>query len=305
MVAHQPRDVRRDRAGEHGRLLAIELAGRRRPTSPAPAPRAASSPRPRAERRRPVARRCRACVRRQMRAQAALRARPASFGSGRCPGGSARVLLSENEIGASCAGSAAIRASFSGSAKSAGFEAPRGALRAPRAGHTRCSLPPRGGEQHAEISQDAGIHADRDHDRRRDHRIVSARRASPRCAATRATKTLAAPRSPWPNVLTKARSEALSSGRMTFVLFAPTHGIDAVTWQAGQYAALVVDQNDTKQIDTLARPARRGDPIFLPNGLNPDVIELRGARPDGDEDDRTPRRPTSHSRSCTPTRAAT
>lgn len=68
------------------------------------------------------------------------------------------------------------------------------------------------------------------------------------------------------NVLSKARSEAMSSGRMTFVLFAePTDG--SVTFATGQWAALVIDQNDDKKVGVEDAVTA----VFLPNGISPEV----------------------------------
>jgi len=73
-------------------------------------------------------------------------------------------------------------------------------------------------------------------------------------------------------VLTKARAQAMSSGHLTFVLFAePTDG--SVAFAPGQYAALVVDENGSGLIDFPACPICPDavTPIFLPSGINPDV----------------------------------
>jgi len=66
--------------------------------------------------------------------------------------------------------------------------------------------------------------------------------------------------------LSKARSEAMAGGRMTFVVFAqPTNG--TVPFDPGQYGAMVIDEDGDGQISA-------GDaitPLFLPNGINTDV----------------------------------
>jgi prepilin-type N-terminal cleavage/methylation domain-containing protein len=67
-------------------------------------------------------------------------------------------------------------------------------------------------------------------------------------------------------LLTKARTEATSGGRMTFVLFAEPAGGFA-PFAPGQYAALVVDQDDDKKVSA----ADAVTPIFLPNGISPEV----------------------------------
>jgi len=66
--------------------------------------------------------------------------------------------------------------------------------------------------------------------------------------------------------LSKARSEAMAGGRMTFVVFAPpTDG--SVPFQPGQYAALVIDEDG----DGVISGADAVTPLFLPSGINPDV----------------------------------
>lgn len=68
------------------------------------------------------------------------------------------------------------------------------------------------------------------------------------------------------NAITKARSEAAASGRMTFVLFAaPTDG--TIPFAPGQFAAMVVDQDDDKKVGA----ADAVTPIFLPNGTGANV----------------------------------
>jgi prepilin-type N-terminal cleavage/methylation domain-containing protein len=79
-------------------------------------------------------------------------------------------------------------------------------------------------------------------------------------------------------LLTKARTTAMATGHMTFVVFGePTDG--SAPFVAGQYAALVTDNNDSKAIDDLPDPADTITPIFLPAGINQDVT-IYGAHGD-------------------------
>jgi len=66
--------------------------------------------------------------------------------------------------------------------------------------------------------------------------------------------------------LSKARSEAMSGGRMTFVVFAPP-GNGTVPFEPGQYAAMVIDEDG----DGTIGPADAITPLYLPNGINTDV----------------------------------
>jgi prepilin-type N-terminal cleavage/methylation domain-containing protein len=67
-------------------------------------------------------------------------------------------------------------------------------------------------------------------------------------------------------VLSQARSQAMSSGRMTFVMFGqPTNGIDP--FEDGQIAAVVTDTDYDSHV-TEADPV---SPVFLPNGINSDI----------------------------------
>ncbi len=70
------------------------------------------------------------------------------------------------------------------------------------------------------------------------------------------------------NTLTRARSEAVASGRMTFVVFGkPADG--AFAWEDNQIAAIVVDQDDDQAISG----ADAVTPIFPPSGLNPEITK--------------------------------
>lgn len=75
------------------------------------------------------------------------------------------------------------------------------------------------------------------------------------------------------NVLTRARSEAVASGRMTFVIFGePIDG--SIPFESNQTAALVIDQNDNQKIDL---PDDAVTPIFAGPGISPEVTTY-GAR---------------------------
>jgi prepilin-type N-terminal cleavage/methylation domain-containing protein len=67
-------------------------------------------------------------------------------------------------------------------------------------------------------------------------------------------------------MLTNARSRAIASGRMTFLLLAePTDG--SVPFSPGQIAALVTDDDG----DNAVTAADSAQPIFPPAGLNPQI----------------------------------
>ena len=67
-------------------------------------------------------------------------------------------------------------------------------------------------------------------------------------------------------VLTQARAEAMAGGRMTFVLFAqPIDG--SVTFDPGQFAAVVIDEN----ADGAIGPGDAVKQFFMPTGISADV----------------------------------
>lgn len=73
-------------------------------------------------------------------------------------------------------------------------------------------------------------------------------------------------------VITNARSQAIASGRMTFLLFGePANGL--FPFEPGQIAALVRDEDGDNNLTA----ADVATPIHLRNGINPDV-SLYGAR---------------------------
>jgi prepilin-type N-terminal cleavage/methylation domain-containing protein len=69
-------------------------------------------------------------------------------------------------------------------------------------------------------------------------------------------------------VISKARSQAMASGLMTFVLFGePGNGL--VPFDDGQFAAVVIDQDGDGKLT--AADAVNVNKVFLPNGISPDV----------------------------------
>lgn len=68
------------------------------------------------------------------------------------------------------------------------------------------------------------------------------------------------------SVVTDARSKAISSGRMTFLLLGePTNGV--APFEEGQVAALVMDDDG----DNVVTEADTVSPIYLPAGINADI----------------------------------
>jgi prepilin-type N-terminal cleavage/methylation domain-containing protein len=68
--------------------------------------------------------------------------------------------------------------------------------------------------------------------------------------------------------LNRARSEAVASGRMTFVVFGePADG--TIAFETNQVAAIVVDQDDDQAISA----ADAVSAVFPPSGINPEVTK--------------------------------
>jgi prepilin-type N-terminal cleavage/methylation domain-containing protein len=93
-------------------------------------------------------------------------------------------------------------------------------------------------------------------------------------------------------LLTRARSEAIAGGRMTFVLFGePTDG--SLAFDPGQYAAFVIDEDGDGKVGAADAVTK----VFLPTGINPDVTSYGAhgltalkttALPDADESQQVP-----------------